>query len=128
MKKWSKKWRSSKKKKKQRKYVYQAPLHVRNKFMSAPLSKSLRKKLGIKSQPVRTGDTVKVTTGDLKKTTGKVERVDTKNRKVYIGDVVREKVDGSEVAVGIHPSNLLITKLNTEDKKRFKRLKKEDKK
>ncbi|MCW1309534.1 MAG: 60S ribosomal protein L26, partial [Candidatus Nanoarchaeia archaeon] len=38
MKYWSKKWKSSKKPSKQRKYRYNAPLHIRRKFLSVNLS------------------------------------------------------------------------------------------
>ncbi len=38
-----------------------------------------------------------------------------------------KKQDGSKVNVGVHPSNLQITELNIEDKKRIKNMKKEEK-
>lgn len=122
MKFWSKHWKSSKKPRKQRKYVYHAPLHVRHKFLSAHLSKELREKYKKRGFSVRKGDEVQVMKGKFKKKTGKISRVDLKKIKVYIDGITRKKVDGSEVQVPIHPSNLKIINLNLEDKKRIKAL------
>jgi len=122
MKFWSKHWKSSKKPRKQRKYVYHAPLHVRHKFFSAHLSKELREKYKKRAFPVRKGDEVQVMKGKFNKKTGKISRVDTNKIKVYIDGIKRKKVDGSEVQVPIHPSNLKIINLNLEDKKRIKAL------
>ena len=43
---FSKSWKSSRQPRKQRKYVFNAPLHIRHKLVSANLSKELRKKYG----------------------------------------------------------------------------------
>ena len=48
---------------KQRNYRHKAPLHIKQKFVSAHLSKELRQKCGRRSLGVRKGDKVKVTTG-----------------------------------------------------------------
>ena len=115
---WSKKWVSSKQPRKQRKYRYNAPNHVRHKLLSAHLSKELRKQFNKRSIPLRKGDEVEVMVGTFKKTKGLVERVDMKNLKVYIEGVKVKKVDGSQVSKSINPSNLKITKLNLSDKMR----------
>ena len=60
--------------------------------------------------------------GEFKKKTGKVLKVDPKKIKVYIDGIKRKKVDGSEVPVPFHPSNLRIINLNLEDKERLKAL------
>ena len=122
MKFWSKHWKSSKKPRKQRKYVYHAPLHIRHKFLSTHLSKELREKYKKRAFPVRKGDEVQVMKGKFKKKSGKISRVDLNKIKVYIDGITRKKVDGSEVQVPIHPSNLKIINLNLEDKKRIKAL------
>ena len=122
MKFWSKKWKSSKQPRKQRKYVYHAPLHIRHKFLSTHLSKELRKKYNRRSFPVRNGDEVEIMKGKFKKKAGKISRVDSNKIKVYIEGITRKKVDGSEVQVPIHPSNLKIINLNLDDKKRLKAL------
>jgi large subunit ribosomal protein L24 len=108
----------SKKPSKQRKSLYQAPLHRKHKFLSAHLSKELRKQWNKRSLPVRKGDEVKIMRGKYKGTTGKVSKVDIKKLKVYLENVKRKKVSGEEVFVPIHPSNLLILNPNMDDPKR----------
>ncbi|MEM5799442.1 MAG: 50S ribosomal protein L24 [Candidatus Aenigmatarchaeota archaeon] len=122
MKKWSPKWKSSKNPKKQRKYRYNSPSHVKKKFLSVHLSKELRKRYGKRAIPVRKGDEVIVLRGKYKKMSGKVSKVDVKNCKVYIEGITRKKVAGTEILVKFEPSNLMITNLY-EDKKRFKNVK-----
>jgi len=116
--KWSNKWVSSVQPRKQRKYRYNAPLHIKRKFLSAHLSKELRKKYGKRSVPVRKGDEVKIMKGQFKGMKGTVTKVDLKKCKVYLEEIKVKKVDGSEVHRPIHPSNLMITKLNLDDKRR----------
>lgn len=122
MKDFSKKWRASKKPSKQRKYVYNAPLHLRRKLMAAHLSKELREKYKLRSLPVRKGDKVKVMRGQFKGVIGSVERVDLKNYRVYLDNVWIRKKDGSKVKYPIHPSNLMIVELNLSDKRRLAKL------
>ncbi len=112
----------SKKPRKQRKFLYNAPLHIRRKMISAHLSKELREKYKRRSIPLRKGDEVKVMRGEFKGTIGKIVRIDTKEYKVYIDTVKKKRSIGTEYLVPIHPSNLLITNLNLEDKYRIKML------
>ena len=108
----------SKRPSKQRKAVYQAPLHRKHKLLAAHLSKELRKQMGKRSLPVRTGDEVKVMRGKFKGTNGKISKVDMKKLRVYIEGIKRKKVSGEEVFVPIRPSNLMLTNPNMEDPKR----------
>lgn len=110
----------SKKPSKQRKFLYQAPLHKRRKFLCAHLSKELRKQYNRRSFPIRKGDEVKVMKGKYKGTRGKVSKVDLKELKIYIENVKRRKVSGEEVHVPIRPSNLLILNPVMKDPKRKK--------
>ena len=68
---WSKVWKSSSQPRKQRKYLHNSPLHVKHKLMAAPLSKDLKKEHGVRSVPVRSGDTVTIRAGQFKGKTGK---------------------------------------------------------
>jgi large subunit ribosomal protein L24 len=115
---WSPKWSGSRQPRKQRKYRHNAPLHIRRKFLSSHLSKELRERFGKRSVPVRKGDEVLVMTGSFRGIRGNVERVDLGRTRVYVESVKRKKVDGSEVTVPLHPSNVMITKLALEDKAR----------
>ncbi|MCC5994391.1 MAG: 50S ribosomal protein L24 [Candidatus Aenigmarchaeota archaeon] len=112
----------SKKPRKQRKFLYNAPLHLRRKMISAHLSKELREKYKRRSFPLRTGDEVKVMRGEFKGVVGKVVKIDTKKYKVYVDTVKKKRSVGTEYLVPISPSNLMIIKLNLEDKYRIKML------
>lgn len=124
MKFWSKNWKSSIQPRKQRKYIYNAPLHVKRKFLSANLSKELREKYNKRSFSLRKGDEVEAMRGEFKKKKGKINKIIVKKTKVYIDGVIRKKVDGSDISVYIHPTNLRITELDLTDKKRLKALNK----
>ena len=117
---WSPKWKGSSQPRKQRKYRANAPLHVKRKFLNAHLSKDLRVQYKKRSFPVRKGDEVQVMKGSFKKHRGVIEAVDMNSSKVYIDSIKVKKVDGSEVHRPFNPSNLLITRLNMDDKMRRK--------
>ncbi len=119
-KKFSIKWKASKQRRKQRKYSYNAPLHIKHKFMSAHLSKELMKKYGTRSIPVRKGDTVKIARGNFKNHAGKIEKIFLKKTRVYVDGAQLVKRGGAKVFYPIHPSNLIITNMNLEDKRRQK--------
>jgi len=110
----------SKRPSKQRKALYQAPLHRRQKLLSAHLPKHLRKEMLKRSLPLRKGDEVKIMRGEFQGKTGKISEVDLKRLKVYIEGIKRKKVSGEEVSVPIHPSNLLITSPVLDDPRRKK--------
>ena len=122
MKRFSKSWKASKKRRKQRKYRYNAPLHIKQKFVSVHLSKEIRQKYKKRNIPVKKGDTVKIMRGQNKKKSGKVDRVDHKKIKVYVTGIDLTKKDGSKVQIPLEPSNLMITELNLDDKKRAEKL------
>jgi len=118
-KKFSREWIRSKQPRKQRKYIHNAPLHIKGKLMSAHLSKDLIKKYNRRNIRLRKGDKVIVLRGQFKKKTGIIERVDLKKTKVYIPGVEIIKKDGTKVFYPVHPSNLVITEINLDDKKRM---------
>lgn len=103
---------------KQRKMLFNAPAHIRHKFMGAPLSPELLAQRGIKTLPVRKGDSVRIVRGDHKGFEGKVSRVDLKHYRVFLEGLTREKVDGTTVFVALHPSKIMIRSLNLDDKMR----------
>ena len=105
---------------KQRKRMHQAPLNERYRRFSAPLSPKLEEKRNTNSVPVRTGDTVKIMRGDRKGFEGKVSRVDRKKYRIFVDGATREKVDGTTTLIPIHPSKVMITRLNLDDKWRRK--------
>ena len=118
--KFSSSWKKSKQPRKQRKYRRNAPLHVKQKFVSAHLSKDLRKKYNKRSMNLRKGDSVKIARGQFKNKSGKVDEVMVKKTSVYVSGVELVKRDGTKSRYPIHPSNLIITELNMDDKMRNK--------
>jgi len=117
--KFSKFWKSSKQPRKQRKYLANAPLHIKRKSLGVGLSKDLRVKHKKRSIPVKKGDVVKILKGKFKGKQGKVNRVLTKRLKIYIDEIQRKKQDGSKVGIPFKASNLQIITLNLDDKKRL---------
>lgn len=122
MKKFSGTWKSSKNPGKQRKYRLNAPLHIKHKFSQSHLSKDLRKKYSKRSIGARKGDKVKIMHGKFKKHEGKIERVDLKKTRIFVSGAELTKRDGTKKLLALHPSNLMITELNLEDKMRQKTL------
>ncbi len=110
---------------KQRKRLYNAPAHLRHKFMAAPLSQELITSKGVKALPVRKGDTVRIMRGDHKGFEGKVSRVDLKRYRIFIEGLTREKVDGTNIFVSVHPSKVVIRNLKLDDKWRKEILERE---
>jgi large subunit ribosomal protein L24 len=101
---------------KQRKRLYNAPAHLRHKLMAAPLTPELISSKGVKALPVRKGDTVRVMRGDHTGFEGKVNRVDLKRYRIFLEGLTREKVDGTNIFVSVHPSKVMIKNLKLDDK------------
>ena len=112
-------WVSSIQPRKQHKYLANSPLHTKHKFLSANLSKELRKKYGKRNLPLRKGDEVLVMRGAFKKKKAKVTSVDLKNTRVALEGIQRTKKEGSKVNVYFHPRVLQIQNLVLDDKQRL---------
>lgn len=119
---FSTKWKSSKQPRKQRKYAAKAPLHIKGKLLSTHLSKELRAKHKTRNVTLKKGDSVKIMRGKFKGKSGKVTEIKTKLLKVYVDGIMNKKADGSKVKIALRPSNLMITTLNLDDKKRAAKL------
>ncbi len=113
----------STKPKKQRIAQKQASLHARKRLLGCHLSKELQKKYEKRTVTIRKGDKVKVMAGQFKTKTGKIEEINTKTSKVFINGVEFQKKDGTKIRVPVHVSNIMITELNLDDKKRQEILK-----
>eukprot|EP00924_Labyrinthula_sp_SR-Ha-C_P007602 snap_masked-scaffold_42-processed-gene-1.30-mRNA-1 protein AED:0.03 eAED:0.03 QI:0/-1/0/1/-1/1/1/0/137 len=101
----------SKSRRKQRKAYFTAPSSERRIRMSAPLSKELREKHGVRSMPVRIDDEVAIVTGNYKNREGRVTACYRKKYVIHVDRVTRNKCNGTPVPIPIHPSNCVITKL-----------------
>lgn len=113
---------SSRQPRKQRKDWFTAPLHKRRKRLASHMAEDLMVKYNKRSVPIVRGDTVKVIRGNFKNHVDKVHHVDLKRQHIEVEGVVTTKVDGSKVPRPIHPSNVIITKLNLTDSWRLERL------
>ena len=114
----------SKQGRKQRKALYNAPIHVRRRNVSAHLSDELMKQTATRSSRVIVGDTVKVMRGDeeVKGVEGKVSDVNTRTGRIVIEGITMPKADGTMKARPVHSSNVIITKLDLTDPRRKAKL------
>lgn len=103
---------------------FNAPMHVRQGFAHAHISKELKQKLGIKRRAVqvRKGDTVKVMSGKEYGKTGKVSVVDLRDSTVKIEGITRKNAKGKEGEVPIRISRVYIMELELSDKRRKEKL------
>jgi len=115
-------WLGSRQIRKQRKYRYNAPMHLKHKFLSAHLSKELKEKYGKRSLPLRKGDEVLVMRGSFADKKGKISLVDLTNSRVALEGIQRQKRDGAKVNAYFRPSALKILNLTLEDKERISAL------
>jgi large subunit ribosomal protein L24 len=115
---FSTQWNASVQPRKQRKYLFNAPLHTKHKFLSAHLSKELKVKYGKRNLPLRKGDEVLIMRGAFKKKKAKVTSVNLKDSLVSLENVQRTKKDGSKVNVMFPASVLMIVSLSLDDKRR----------
>lgn len=120
MKEFSGSWKSSKKPGKQRKYRAGSPLHIKQKLIHAHLSKDLRKKYQKRSIGLSKGDKVKIIVGKHKRHEGKIESINLKKSRIFVNGVETTKRDGTKKQIALHPSNLVVTELNMDDKFRQK--------
>jgi large subunit ribosomal protein L24 len=114
----------SKQARKQRKALYNAPVHVRRRNVSAHLSDELMKQTAKRSTRVIKGDTVKVLRGDegVNGVEGKVSSVNTRTGRIIIEGITMPKADGTMKARPVHSSNVIITKLDMTDPRRKAKL------
>ncbi|MEN2999447.1 MAG: 50S ribosomal protein L24 [Acidilobaceae archaeon] len=92
-----------------------APLHRRQRLMTAPLSPELREKIGLKRLPVRKGDKVRIVRGNFAGQEGAVVRVNLKRGRIFVDGVTRKRLDGTPRFVPIHPSKVVIVSLDLKD-------------
>ena len=119
MKTFSRDWNASKKARKQRKYRANLPLHLRSKLTHVHLSEELRKAHKTRNMAARVGDKVKIMRGQFKGREGTIEKVDRTYERIFVTGMEMIKKDGTKVLAPFHPSNLMLTELNLEDKRRI---------
>ncbi|KAK5997287.1 60S ribosomal protein L26-1 [Cladobotryum mycophilum] len=90
---------------------FKASSGQRRVIMSAPLSKELREKYNVRSIPIRKDDEVTIVRGSNKGREGKVTSVYRLKYVIHVERITRDKASGQSVPLGLHPSNVVITKL-----------------
>ncbi len=85
-------------------------------------SKDLREKYKRKSVRARKGDSVKILRGEFKDIEGKVVKVIPEDGVLHVEGVTREKAKGGTALVPIHSSNVVVTAVTLDDKKRKDKL------
>ncbi len=95
---------------KQRKYRYTAPNHLRRKMVFVHIGKELRAKLGTSRRSIQPhkGDKVKILRGDHRGHIGKIFEVDRSTLKIYVEGANSRTAKGVEKLVALDPSNLVI--------------------
>ena len=121
-KKYSTSWKRSRQPRKQRRFSYNAPLHLRGKKVHLHLSPELRKRHGFRSIQVRREDKVKVLRGWFAGKEGKVEKGSLRQGKVYRTGIEVIKKDGTKRLFPLPASHLMIIDLSLGDRKRKKKL------
>jgi len=107
---------------KQRRELFNAPLHKKRKWVGAHLEENLLLKYDKRAVTVVKGDTVKVMRGSFRGHEDKIVKVNIKKQSIEIEGITMSKADGNKIAKPIHPSNVMITKLNLTDKWRRQKL------
>ena len=107
---------------KQRKLLYNAPKHRRQKMMKSHLSESLYERYGMRNLVVRKGDIVRVMRGKYRGHEGKVVEVNLKNMKIAVEGVTVRRTDNKSVQLWLDPSNVEIVKLDLGDAKRKEKI------
>ncbi|MHA1904672.1 MAG: 50S ribosomal protein L24 [Candidatus Thorarchaeota archaeon] len=106
---------SSKSPRKQRRQIYLSPLHSHKNRLKCRLDEFLREEYAMRSMVPKKGDLVKIMRGQFRDTEGKIVRVDYRHIRVYVESATTTKSDGKEVQVPMHPSNLMLVKLELDD-------------
>jgi large subunit ribosomal protein L24 len=109
---------SPKSPRKQRRQVKQNPTHARKSLLNCRLDEFLQEEYGLRSLHVKKGDLVKIMRGQFRDTEGKVIRVDHKNIRVHLDSATVTKSDGKEANAPVHPSNLMLVKLELNDERK----------
>ncbi|MHA2379729.1 MAG: 50S ribosomal protein L24 [Candidatus Thorarchaeota archaeon] len=106
---------SSKSPRKQRRRIYKSPLHSRKNMLKCRLDEFLQEEYGMRSMVIKKGDLVRVMRGQFRDTEGKVTVVDYRAIRVHLENATVTRADGKEANIPVHPSNLMLVKLELDD-------------
>ena len=106
---------SSKSPGKQRRRIYKSPLHSHKNMLKCRLDEFLREEYAMRSMVPKKGDLVRIMRGQFRDTEGKILGVDYGKIRLLVDSATTTKADGKEVQIPIHPSNVLLVKLEMDD-------------
>jgi large subunit ribosomal protein L24 len=106
---------SSKSPRKQRRLLRNSPIHSKKRRLRCRLDDFLREEYGLSRIVPKRGDLARIMRGEYRDTEGKVIRVDYSKMRIYLDSASTTKADGKETQVPIHPSYLLLVKLELDD-------------
>jgi len=100
---------------KQRRLIYKSPLHTHKKMLKCRLDEFLREEYAMRTLVPKRGDLVRIMRGQFRETEGKIIRIDYSKIRILVDSATTTKADGKEVQIPMHPSNLMIVKLELDD-------------
>ena len=106
---------SPKSPRKQRRMLHKGSIHSKRRHLRCMLDEFLQEEHNIRRIVPKKGDLARVMRGEYRDTEGKIVRVDYRRMRVYLDSASTTKADGKETQVPVHPSNLLIVKLELDD-------------
>jgi large subunit ribosomal protein L24 len=106
---------SSKSPRKQRQQIYLSHLHTHKRMLKCRLDEFLREEYAMRSMVPKKGDLVRIMRGQFRDTEGKISSVDYRSIRVYVESATLTKADGKETPIPMHPSNLMLVKLEMND-------------
>ncbi|MFX1578221.1 MAG: 50S ribosomal protein L24 [Promethearchaeota archaeon] len=109
---------SSKSPRKQRRRIRNAPHHEKRNMLKCRLDEFLQEEYGLRSLVVKKGDLVRIMRGQFRDTESKVTSVSYKKGVVYLDSSTITKADGKEAYVPVHPSNIMLVKLELDDERK----------
>ncbi len=99
----------------QRRAVFQAPIHERRLRMTVPLSRELRQRFRRRHVPIRKGDTVRILSGSYAGREERVAKVWRRSYAVTIEGVTLKTAEEKLKPLTLKTSHLVITRLNLAD-------------
>ncbi len=109
---------SPKSPRKQRRMIYKSPIHSHKNMLKCRLDEFLREEYSMRSLVPKKGDLVRIMRGQFRETEGKIVRIDYTKIRIYVDSATTTKSDGKEVQVPLHPSNLMLVKLELNDERK----------
>lgn len=109
---------SPKSPRKQRNLIYKSPIHTHKKMLKCRLDEFLREEYAMRSLVPKKGDLVRIMRGQFRETEGKIVQIDYSKIRIYVDSATTTKSDGKETQVPLHPSNLMLVKLEMNDERK----------